>query len=249
MKRARDTQDNEHDAEELLPNTDPDLDQSAAAERDDEGSAHPQADVETKRLKLQKKLKKLKQTYENRGTISCLFTIPFIGELQRPTSHRLLWRRYHIHQQNTASPGAQAHPIPAVTFDKCHIFSRLCLLLLTEGTLNHLLHLQKPQKLRHMLSQHGEISRLYLAPEGTDCCLLSFSSLAHMPDMCFPYIWSRTSRCKAVSALAIDACIGLWFMFQCGQKTCSCSRCIGSEEKEEDGQEQWKEFHRGLDRV
>jgi hypothetical protein len=27
-------------------------------------------------------------------------------------------------------------------------------------------HLQKPQKLRHMLSQHGEIGRLYLAPEG-----------------------------------------------------------------------------------
>lgn len=25
---------------------------------------------------------------------------------------------------------------------------------------------QKPQKLRHMLSQHGEIGRVYLAPEG-----------------------------------------------------------------------------------
>lgn len=50
---------------------------------------------------------------------------------------------------------------------------------------HHLLSLQKPQKLRHMLSQHGEISRLYLAPEGAPCSLVSSLSSVHMPAMCF----------------------------------------------------------------
>ena len=41
-------------------------------------------------------------------------------------------------------------------------------LVLTEHPPDHPFRMQKPQKLRHMLSQHGEISRLYLAPEGAN---------------------------------------------------------------------------------
>ena len=45
-----------------------------------------------------------------------------------------------------------------------------------------LLRVQKPQKLRHLLSQHGKIARIYLAPEGQPVslagCVQEFLSTA-----------------------------------------------------------------------
>lgn len=69
MKRSREVREKEYDSEEPLSGTEPNLEQSAAAESDGKGTAQPppEADTDTKRSKLQKKLKKLKQTYENRG--------------------------------------------------------------------------------------------------------------------------------------------------------------------------------------
>ena len=69
MKRAREVREEDGDSDELSSEAEPDLEQSAAAEKDGEGSAQPhsEANTDVKRSKLQKKLKKLKQTYENRG--------------------------------------------------------------------------------------------------------------------------------------------------------------------------------------
>ena len=67
MKRAREIEEEKGDATELLSETEADLEQSAAAENDGEGSAQPHSEANKKRSKLQKKLKKLQQTYENRG--------------------------------------------------------------------------------------------------------------------------------------------------------------------------------------
>ena len=48
---------------------------------------------------------------------------------------------------------------------------------------------QKPLKLRHMLSQYGEIGRLYLAPEGKAplppiCCPLWMALIEHLSEPC-----------------------------------------------------------------
>ena len=67
MKRKSSSAEDQSVADEPLPVQD--LEQSAASESEAEASEQEQPPVanEKKRLKLQKKLKKLKQTYENRG--------------------------------------------------------------------------------------------------------------------------------------------------------------------------------------
>ena len=76
MKRTRDSEEEAADAEEPLSDTEADLEQSAAAERDDDGSTQPPKDTKAKRRILQKKLKKLKQTYESRGRLPCTCVEP-----------------------------------------------------------------------------------------------------------------------------------------------------------------------------
>ena len=162
MKRDRESYEHKGDADGPSSEVERDLEQSAASE-DVEGSDHQHSAEEAKRIKLQKKLKKLKQTYENRGKLYQEEVSPFSRLCQN--SDCLLLRRHHLYQQNTASPGAHADsPLPL------HLpsIATCSSLLYTTCALHPLWYLQKPQKLRHMLSQHGKISRLYLAPEGTD---------------------------------------------------------------------------------
>lgn len=102
MKKKRASDEDEEDTEQPLSGSEPEPSAGKNSEPDDgEDAQQLAAEGSDKRRELQKKLKKLKETYDTRGIIY-LSRIP-----------------------------------------------------------PHL----KPQKLRHMLSQHGEISRLYLAPE------------------------------------------------------------------------------------
>ena len=60
----------------------------------------------------------------------------------------------------------------------CHV-ATWCLVLLSLN-LRKRPPSQKPQKLRHMLSQYGEVSRLYLAPEGTVLLIITQDIAAHL---------------------------------------------------------------------
>ena len=60
----------------------------------------------------------------------------------------------------------------------CHV-ATWCLVLLSLN-LRKWPPSQKPQKLRHMLSQYGEVGRLYLAPEGTVLLILTQDTAAHL---------------------------------------------------------------------
>ena len=73
MKRERESEEEGGAAEEPVSKSDSDLEQSAAAEMEADDSGHQESasNSDEKRLKLQKKLKKLKQTYENRGRHYC----------------------------------------------------------------------------------------------------------------------------------------------------------------------------------
>ena len=73
MKRGREFGDEGGAAEEPGSESESDLEQSAAAKMEADDSKHQKSvsNSDEKRLKLQKKLKKLKQTYENRGRHCC----------------------------------------------------------------------------------------------------------------------------------------------------------------------------------
>ena len=77
-------------------------------------------------------------------------------------------------------------------------------LVLTEHPPDHPFRMQKPQKLRHILSQHGEISRLYLAPEGANSPYSSCSSPAHMPATCYLWCSSRRPTLQSMCCLLRD---------------------------------------------
>lgn len=88
------------------------------------------------------------------------------------------------------------------------------------GLKSGLMTLQKPQKLRHMLSQYGEMGRIYLAPEGDTAVL------------------SRTPRYSAVLqqlSRSGQIIVLLWVL-----------RCVSKEEEEENGEEHREELFRGL---
>lgn len=72
---------------------------------DGEDAQQPAAEESDKQRKVQKKLKKLKQTYENRGKGLPIFLLQACKVLSEMGLKPLMCNRYHIHQQDSSPPG------------------------------------------------------------------------------------------------------------------------------------------------
>ena len=106
MKRKRTSGEDEENTVQPLSGSEPEP--SAGENSEPEGgedAQQPAAEESDKRRKVQKKLEKLKQTYENRGKGLSVFLLQTCKVLSEMGLKHLLCNRYHIHQQDSSPPG------------------------------------------------------------------------------------------------------------------------------------------------
>ena len=106
MKRKRASHEDEKDTEQPLSGSEPEPSAGKNSEPDDsEDAQQPAAEGSDKRRELQKKLKKLKETYETRGKGLPVFLLQACKVLSDDGLKILMCNRYHIPQQDSSPPG------------------------------------------------------------------------------------------------------------------------------------------------